>query len=79
FVRGDDVLVWDVTPVPEFRHAVPLFGPDVAHLIAMAVERRLEAQAARTTQGKQTIVMDAAPGWISITPERMLGDVVVSA
>ena len=81
FVRGDDVLIWDVTPVPEFRHAVPLFGPDVAHLIAQAVERRLEAQAVRASQGTQTILMemDVAPSWISITPERMLGDVVVSA
>jgi [lysine-biosynthesis-protein LysW]--L-2-aminoadipate ligase len=81
FVRDEDVLVWDVTPVPDFRHAVPLFGPDVAHLIALAVERRLEAQAAKASQGTQTIVMEmeAAPNWISITQERVLGDVVVSA
>lgn len=79
FVRDENVLVWDVTPVPEFRHAVPLFGPDVAHLIALAVERRLEAQAAQASRDTQTIVMDPAPGWISIVQERVLGDVVVSA
>lgn len=78
-VRGETILVWDVTPVPEFRHAVPLFGPDVAHLIAQAVQRRLEAQAVKASQGTPTVVMDAAPAWISITPERMRGDVVVSA
>jgi [lysine-biosynthesis-protein LysW]--L-2-aminoadipate ligase len=79
FVHGENVLVWDVTPVPEFRHAVPLFGPDVAKLVAMAVERRLEAQAVNASQGTQTIMMEPAPTWISIVPERMLGDVVVSA
>jgi [lysine-biosynthesis-protein LysW]--L-2-aminoadipate ligase len=79
FVRGEEVVVWDVTPVPEFRHAVPLFGPDVAHLIAMAVERRLEAQAAKASQGTQTLVMEPSSNWISIVPERALGDVVVSA
>jgi glutathione synthase/RimK-type ligase-like ATP-grasp enzyme len=79
FVRGDEILIWDVTPVPEFRHAVPLFGPDVAHLIAQAVERRLEAHTIMVSQGTQTVVMESAPAWISLTPERMLGDVVVSA
>ncbi len=61
FVRGDDTLIWDVTPVPEFRHAVPLFGPDVAHLIAQAVERRLEAQAVKASQGKQPMMVESAP------------------
>lgn len=79
YVQNDDVLVWDVTPVPEFRHAVPLFGPDVAHLIAMAVGRRLEAQVALSTEAVQGHVMEPTPNWISIVPERMLGDVVVSA
>lgn len=78
-VRAEQTLVWDVTPVPEFRHAVPLFGPDVAHLIAMAVERRLEAQAAKASQGTPNILVESTPSWISITPERVLGDVVVSA
>jgi [lysine-biosynthesis-protein LysW]--L-2-aminoadipate ligase len=79
FVRGESILVWDVTPVPEFRHAVPLFGPDVAHLIAQAVERRLEAHPVMASQGAQPVVVETAPAWISLTSERMLGDVVVSA
>jgi [lysine-biosynthesis-protein LysW]--L-2-aminoadipate ligase len=79
FVRGDQILIWDVTPVPEFRHAVPLFGQDVAHLIAQAVQRRLEAQAANAAPVTPTIVVESAPSWISITPERMHSDVVVSA
>ena len=79
FVRGEEILIWDVTPVPEFRHAVPLFGPSVAHLIAQAVERRLEAQEAKASQGKQPMMVESAPNWITITPERILGDVVVSA
>jgi [lysine-biosynthesis-protein LysW]---L-2-aminoadipate ligase len=34
-------VVWDALPVPDFRHAMPLAGPSVAHAIAGAVERRL--------------------------------------
>jgi hypothetical protein len=58
---------------------VPLFGLDVAHLIAQAVQRRLEAQAANAAPATPTIVVESAPHWISITPERMHSDVVVSA
>lgn len=77
FVRGDEALVWDVAPVPEFRNAVPLFGPSVAHLIAQAVERRLEAQ--RAAQPAGALVDETVTSWFTLTPERMRGDVVVSA
>lgn len=71
--RGDDVMVWDATPVPDFRHAVPLYGPNVAEVIATSVRRKLEALASRS------LTPDAAQSWITISQEGILGDVVVSA
>lgn len=71
--RGDSVMVWDVTPVPDFRHAVPLYGPNVAEVIATSVRRRLEALASRS------LTPEVAQAWITISQEGILGDVVVSA
>jgi [lysine-biosynthesis-protein LysW]---L-2-aminoadipate ligase len=34
-------VVWDVHPIPDFRHAMPVAGVTVAQAIAEAVERRL--------------------------------------
>jgi [lysine-biosynthesis-protein LysW]--L-2-aminoadipate ligase len=34
-------VVWDVHPIPDFRHAMPVVGVTVAQAIAEAVERRL--------------------------------------
>jgi hypothetical protein len=34
-------VVWDVDPIPDFRHAMPVAGVTVAQAIAEAVERRL--------------------------------------
>lgn len=34
-------VVWDVAPVPEFRHATPLGGKTVAEAIAELIQRRL--------------------------------------
>jgi [lysine-biosynthesis-protein LysW]--L-2-aminoadipate ligase len=38
-------VVWDVHPIPEFRHAMPVAGVTFAQAIAEAVERRLATTA----------------------------------
>ncbi len=69
----DEPAIWDVQPVPDFRHAVPFSTLSVAATIARAVERKLEALA------PATVAPEAGTTWISISRERMHGDVVVSA
>jgi hypothetical protein len=70
---GPQPCVWDVQPVFEFRHALPIAGPSVAHAIAEAVERRVTPQVPRG-QSK------AQPGaWSALARERISGGIVVSA
>jgi len=69
----DEPAIWDVQPVPDFRHAVPFFNQSVAATIARAVERKLEALA------PASVTPEPGTTWISISRERVRGDVVVSA
>lgn len=69
----DEPAIWDVQPVPDFRHAAPLFTISVAATIARAIERRLEALE------PASVAPERNSTWISISHERMRGDVVVRA
>jgi hypothetical protein len=73
-VTGSAPMVWDVLPVPEYRHLAALGGVSVGHEIAHAVERRL-AVAPPSRHHEQ------ANGWLTmpVDLERMRGGVVVSA
>jgi hypothetical protein len=70
---GQQPLVWDVQPVSEFRHALPIAGQSVAQAIAEAVALRL------TAQDSDALVTDRNKSWTALTRERIPGDVIVSA
>jgi hypothetical protein len=44
-MAGNQPMVWDVQPVPEFRQAMPITGRSVAEAITEAVARRLQVPA----------------------------------
>ena len=70
---GEAPVVWDTRPVPDFRHALPIGGLDVAAAIAQAVARRLETPIAATLPGERT------PAWVELSSAEMRGHVVISA
>jgi hypothetical protein len=72
-LSGQQPLVWDVQPVPEFRHALPIAGQSVAQAIADAVALRLTAQI------PDALMTERSATWTKLTRERIPGDVVVSA
>jgi glutathione synthase/RimK-type ligase-like ATP-grasp enzyme len=67
-------VVWDIQPVPEFRHALPLGEQSVAEAIARAAARRLAAPVA-----VEIAVLPDSGLFATETRERMRGDVVFSA
>lgn len=73
-VTGSAPMVWDVQPVPEYRHMAALGGVSVGHEIARAVEQRLAVAPVTRRPGQ-------ANGWLTmpVELERMRGGVVVSA
>jgi hypothetical protein len=66
-------VVWDVQPVPEFRHALPIAGRSVAQAIAAAAAARLELP---VTPGL-AYAPDGA--WLNLGREEVEGDVTISA
>jgi glutathione synthase/RimK-type ligase-like ATP-grasp enzyme len=69
----DGPVVWDVQPVPEFRHALSLTGESVAQTIARAVQSRLELP---VVPGR---TIERNPAWITVPLGGVRGGVVVSA
>jgi [lysine-biosynthesis-protein LysW]--L-2-aminoadipate ligase len=69
---GSEPAVWDVQPVPEFRHALPVTGRSVAEAIADAVQLRIETPA-------PILAAEREPAWLTLTREGVRGDVVISA
>jgi hypothetical protein len=67
---GQQPLVWDVQPVSDFRHALPITGQGVAQAIADAVARRLTALV------PDTRTTDRSAPWTALSRERISGDVV---
>ncbi len=65
-------VVWDVRPVPEFRHAMPIRDITVARAIASAVEQRLAA----TVLGQAS---DQHPDWSPLVHQGTHRDLVISA
>ena len=70
---GEYPVVWDARPVPDFRHAMPIAGLDVAAAIAQAVARRLGTPLVPRPPGERS------PAWVTLPREGMRGDVVISA
>jgi hypothetical protein len=66
-------VVWDVRPVPEFRHALAIADRSVAQAIADAVAARLRLPA---TPGL-AFARDGA--WVNLAREEVDGDVAISA
>ena len=66
-------VVWDVRPVPEFRHALPIAGRSVAQAIAEAVAARMRAPAA------SGLAFARDPDWRSLPRDEVHGDVAISA
>ena len=69
---SNEPVVWDVQPVPEFRHALPVTDRTVAGVIANAVRQRIEAPA-------PVLTTERDPAWLSLTREGVRDDVVISA
>jgi hypothetical protein len=70
---GAHPLVWDMRPVPEFRHALPIAEATVAEAIAAAVQRRLLAPVAAS------LLTDPGAAWVTFGRDEVPGDVVVRA
>ena len=71
-IGASEPLVWDVRPVPEFRHVLPIGEHSVAQAIALAVGRRLAATA-------HAAPVEQAPGWATLVRQGTHRDLVVSA
>jgi glutathione synthase/RimK-type ligase-like ATP-grasp enzyme len=68
-----ETVVWDVQPVPEFRHALSISGTTVADAIAEAVQERLAVLSTAVLPG------EPPDAWLTLRPERIPGGIVVSA
>ena len=79
-LTGAGPVVWDIDPVPEFRHAVPLGDVTVAEAVAACAVARLGIDAGRmTVQGQmpgRAIEVDE-PDWRRANPRREVRDGVV--
>ena len=79
-LTGEGPVVWDVHPVPEFRHAVPIGAVTVAEAVAAAAVARLGIEAGRMAAREQVagrrIAVDE-PDWRGTNARREVGDGVV--
>ncbi|MBA2597599.1 MAG: hypothetical protein H0V00_13335 [Chloroflexia bacterium] len=66
-------IVWDVRPVPEFRHAQALTELSVPQAIAQAVQHRLEPVSA------PRLPSDSTPDWTNLVTQGTRRDLVISA